>query len=376
VVRVWQDGDVCLALLANGYDCGFATCWPPGSRLLLDAFEEAWAASSGGLAERLANAFERACARFVAEAPGLVPEDADFPDDRPTAILLAVATSERTAHALWIGGDVAVLARGCAVAAETTPHTMLDRFRQEHPEVTEGLDQIPNILIRTIGGLDQDAPSAATFDLAAGDALVLVSRAALRGPSVPTNDAAFAAAAYTAPAIVAERLAELAVASGDSPYGAMAVLRYDAVDVAAEIERLIDRYEPDPEHGAWLGDWVRSQRALPVSLDMGRVLGLTSDGSVLGIAWDEPGDSTRAETSAAAHLAAAVGAARRYPTLQTLAPRRPATASACSHCQSLATPKEAAPGCPSCLYLGWEPPRPPAWFQQSFAETASWSPTS
>jgi hypothetical protein len=234
VVRVRQDGDVCLALLANGYDGGFSTCWPAGSRLLLDVFEKEWAASSGSVAERLAGAFERTRARFLAEAPGLEPIHLDTWDGRPSATLLAVAASGHTAHALWIGGDIAVLARGSEVAAETTPHTLLERFKREHPEVTEGLEQVPNILARTIGALDQDGPSAATFELAAGDTLILVSRAALRGPSVPASEAALAAASHGSPARLAEHLADLALARADSPYAAMAVLRCDAIGVTAD----------------------------------------------------------------------------------------------------------------------------------------------
>ena len=335
---------------------------------MLDLFEEAWADSSGRAEERLIIAFEQARDRFNTRAPALVPPDADFPDDLPGAVLLAVAAVEDTAHAAWIGGEIAVLARGFAVAFETTPHTLREQYTREHPDESIDPEKIPNVLVRTIGprAASQDPPAVATFHLEAGDTLVLLSKANFRGPCVPASEAAFAAAAYSTPAILAERLADLAFANEDAPYAATAVLRLDGVDVESEIDRLIDRYEPDPKHGTWLRDWARSHRALPVSFDMGGVLGLKSDGMVLSIAWDHPNDSTREEASATAHLAATIGAARNYPALETLAPRRPPTARECSHCPSLAQAQE--PGCPMCWYLGWEVPRPPASFYALGAE--------
>src|SRR5690606_16972357 len=129
---VHRDGDIQLALAANGYECGFSTCWPPASRLILDLFEEAWAASRGSVEERLSVAFGQARERFNTQAPALVPQDTDFPDDLPDAVLLAIATIEDTAHAAWIGGDIALLARGFAAAAETMPHTLREQYRREH----------------------------------------------------------------------------------------------------------------------------------------------------------------------------------------------------------------------------------------------------
>ncbi len=363
LVRICQDGEVQLALLANGYDSGFSTCCPPASRLILDVFEEAWAESSGSVGNRLAFAFDQARQRFNARGPALVPRDDDFPDEFPTAVLLAVATVEDVAHAAWVGGDIAVLARGFVAASETTPHTLREQWKREHPAELACVDQVPNILVRTIGprAPDQDPPAVAAFRLEAGDVVVLLSKANFRAPCFPTNDVAFAAAAYSSPAILAERLVDLGFANGDSPYSAAAVLRFDSTDVETEIDRLVDRYEPDPSHGAWLGDWARARRALPVSFDVGGALGIRRDGTVLSVAWDRQDDSTREETSGVAHLAATVGAARTKPTLETLAPRRPAAARACPQCGALAP--AGGTGCPTCWYLGWEVPKPPAWFR-------------
>src|SRR5205085_2414777 len=143
---------------------------------------------------------------------------------------------------------------------------------------------------------------------------------------------------------------------------AVAVLRFDALDVGAEIDRLIDGYAPDPRHGAWLRNWALEHRALPATFDMGGVLGMKRDGSVVSVVWDDPGSATREETSAVAHLAAVVGAAGKYAGLETLAPRRPADAKPCSHCASFGSPIDHKRGCPICWYLGWVPPEPPRWF--------------
>jgi hypothetical protein len=361
LVRVREDGGVHLALLANGFECGFSTCWPPASRLALDLFVEDWAATSGLVEDRLADAFERCRRRFAAQAPSLVGPDAEFPDDLPGAVLLAVAIEGKRVHAAWIGGDIAILARGFHSAGATTPHTLRAQFKRENTAHPGDLADVPNVLVRTIGprSPDQDPPAFSTFAARGGDTVILLSEANFRGRGVPIDEAAFAAAAHANPAVLAERLAELAMANEDSPYAAAAVLRLDGVDVSAEIDRLIDEYRPDPRHGEWLRDWSQEHRALPVYFDMGGVAGLKRDCSVVAVAWDDPEHSTLEETSAADHLTAIVGASRTYATLATLAPRRPPDAQDCPHCDS-----DNRRGCAWCCYLGWCPPARPAWFHR------------
>ena len=232
IVRVREDGGVHLALLANGYQGSFSTCGPPASRLILDLFVDEWAGSSGPVRDRLRDAFERSRRRFAARAPSLVTPDTDFPDDLPAAVLLAVAIEGTAVHAAWIGGDVAILARGSSAASETTPHTLRERFRRDHRGNDADLDNVPNILVRTIGAgsPDQDPPDFMVMEATAGDAIILLSRANLGGPCVTVEEAAFAAAAHASPAVLAERLAELAFANTDSAYAAVAVLRLDDVD--------------------------------------------------------------------------------------------------------------------------------------------------
>lgn len=228
VLRVVQADGVTLALLANGYECGFSACWPPASRLVLDLFVDAWAAASGPARGRLEVAFREACRLFVEQAPPLVAPDADFPDEMPSAILLAVVVEGRRVHVLWVGGDVAALVRGGRVVAETTPHTLVETFRREHPEETD-VSHVPNVLVRSIlcGAPEQAPPDHLAFTIERGDTLLLLSRAVFRGPCVPLDDAARAAVRHGDPTALAEHLAEAGFTSNDTPYAAVIALRFD-----------------------------------------------------------------------------------------------------------------------------------------------------
>jgi hypothetical protein len=329
----------------------------------MDLFVEEWSASSGSVRDRLNESFDRSRRRFAAQAPSLITPEADFPDDLPSAVLLAMAIEGATAHAVWIGGDMAILARGFRAAGQTTPHTLRQKFLQENPGQPIDPDTIPNVLVRYIGASapDHEPPATVVWDGIAGDTIILLSKANFRGPCVPVEEAAFAAAIHASPAALAQRLAEAAFANSDTPYAAVAVLRLDDVDVGSAIDRLIDEYQPDPRHGEWLRDWSREHRALPVAFDMGGVLGMRRDGSVVSVSWDDPTGSTREETSGAAHLAAVVGASQKYALLATLAPRRPLDAKPCSQCAILNPGSDVPHGCPACWYLGWQPPAPPPW---------------
>jgi len=195
-----------------------------------------------------------------------------------------------------------------------------------------------------------------------GDTIILLSKALLRGTCVPAGEAAFAAAVYACSEVLAARLGDLAFANEDSPYAAVVVIRFDAFDVGREIDRLIDEFQPDPRHGEWLRSWAREHRALPAAFDMGGVMGMRRDGTVVSVAWDDPEGSTREETAALAHVAAIIGASRNYSSLKDLAPKRPADAAECPACESLEPTTEEHRGCPTCWYLGWTPPKAPPWF--------------
>ncbi len=229
-VRICADGEAQLALIANGYECGFSSCWPPASRLILDLFVAAWTATTGAVEDRLAAAFAQARARFLAAAPALAAADADFPDDVPGAVLLAVACHGTTMHAAWIGADTAVIVRGLAVIARTTPHTLRERFEREHPDRWPDFARVPNVLLRTIGpgAPDQELPAIATFEITAGDTVILLSKPSVHGKSLLGRDVAAAAFALPTPTVLVEKLAHLCFRDEAAPYAAVAVLRFDA----------------------------------------------------------------------------------------------------------------------------------------------------
>lgn len=228
-MRVIDDGTYKLALLANGCDCAFATCWPRGSRLLMDLFVDAWHGTSGSAEERLLGAFALASERFSEWAPALVARDDVFPDDVPLATLMAVVVEGTTAHVAWVGGDVAIIARDANVVFETTPHSLVERLRREHPAIAD-VSRVPNVIVRTIGPVtaQADPPDYLTTTLAARDTLVLLSRATFRGPCVPTREAAATAESTKEPAALAAQLADAALRNTDAAFAAVAVLRMEA----------------------------------------------------------------------------------------------------------------------------------------------------
>ena len=229
-VRIRHDGDTQLVAIANAYDSGFSSCYPPGSRLMLDVLDAAWTVSSGPAKERLRDTFDRARQRFIADAPALVPWDPDFPEV-PSAVLLAIAIEGAALHAVWIGGDIATLVRGSRAIAETTPDTLYERFRRENPGVAIDVSVWANFVSRTIGPRadDREPPSFASFEVAAGDTLLVMSRAALRS-GVTVEEAAAATAGHPSPVAVSEYLADLALSRGSPAYVAVAVLQFEAIE--------------------------------------------------------------------------------------------------------------------------------------------------
>lgn len=223
-VRVVEAGGLTLAALANGYEDGFSTCWPPGSRLLLDLFVEAWLGAHGATRARLHRAFLAASDRFSAQVSGLVEAAAALPDELPGAVLLAVVIDGDTAHMNWIGGDIALVARGASATAETTPHTLVEQLRRRSAGMSP--PPIPDVVTRTIGpqAPDTGSPSYLSAELAPGDTVVLISRAALRGPVVSVADAVAAAARLREPQALAQRLADDGFTATGAAYAAIAAL--------------------------------------------------------------------------------------------------------------------------------------------------------
>jgi len=90
-----------------------------------------------------------------------------------------------------------LLARGFEAVEGTTPHTLWEQFKPEHPDQAHNLEAIPNVVHRSFAPrANQDVPDIGVFDAQVGDTLLLISKAALSGPRFALEDAAFAAAAY------------------------------------------------------------------------------------------------------------------------------------------------------------------------------------
>ncbi len=158
--------------------------------------------------------------------------DSDFLDEVPVAVLLAVVIEQSSVHMGWIGGDVAVVSRGPRVIASTTPHTLVEKVKREQPTLTD-LSGIPNVQVRNIDRATAAAPpDLLSASVQAGDGVLLLSRAAFRGPCVAIERAVSVAAAHEGPAVVAEKLASIAFDEGDAPYSAVVAVRIDSVDGA------------------------------------------------------------------------------------------------------------------------------------------------
>lgn len=209
-----------LGLIANGFECGFSTCWPPASRLALDRFAEAWRSTGGAPRERLLAAFALARERFRAESPALLAEDADFPDDRPDATLLAAAIEGHMVHVAWLGGDRALLVRRGAIVATTRPHTLREHWRTQDPTVRT--EQIPNVILRLLAR-DPDPPSIQSFASQPGDTLVLLGGPHFRGLDLADATVSAQLAPSASLAVAAESLAALAFENDDAPYSAIAL---------------------------------------------------------------------------------------------------------------------------------------------------------
>jgi len=110
-------------------------------------------------------------------------------------------------------------------------------------------------------------------------------------------------------------------------------------------------------------EWSLAKRhdALPVHSDASGILMLRADGQVLEVCW---GQETLAKPANSYRwLVARVSAARRYPELRVLLPRRPKHADNCSECGGSGLDQNPeAPGkalCRSCTGLGWIYVAPP-----------------
>ncbi|MBP6835167.1 MAG: hypothetical protein KA978_30555 [Deltaproteobacteria bacterium] len=229
LVRVLEEGAVTVVLMANASEGGFSSCWPAGSRLLLDLFEAEWAGTCGEVAARLEEAFRGVARRFAETAPSLCPDAMWDAEDAPTGCLLVLVGTELGWQAAWIGGDVAVLVRRGEVVGATRPHTLLEHFRAESPDREVDPAIIPAVIARTIGlpGERNMTPSFAAFTWEPSDTLVVMNWSLHRGDAGAVQAAAKEAARSASPSALAERLVEQAWSRELLAYAAVAVLRLE-----------------------------------------------------------------------------------------------------------------------------------------------------
>ncbi len=150
-----REVDKGVIVVANAYDHGFATCWPNGSRMLLDAFEAAWRRSG-----RIDTAFAEASTAFVAKARELLGE----PDDLgggPGASLFVASIQEDHVQATWVGETWLVLFDGPDAVARSHPHTIGALMRSRGFDAREQPHRV--VLTRVIREESAEPPSTETF---------------------------------------------------------------------------------------------------------------------------------------------------------------------------------------------------------------------
>lgn len=226
LVRVRTVDGTTLLLLANGYESGFSTCWPIGSRLLLDELERAWASGGGSAAARLGDAVEAASAAFCEKAPSIVPADGDFGEEFVAGTFLAVAVTGATAEVVWVGDAGAVLVRRGAVAARTRPHTMGERIREEFGKGPPPAYPFRGVVTRLIGpSRDDGGPETASFEMRAGDTLVLATPSDVSTPVVPAETLASIVEAQSNVQAASAAVASAVYSNGEPPFAVAVTLR-------------------------------------------------------------------------------------------------------------------------------------------------------
>jgi hypothetical protein len=118
----------------------------------------------------------------------------------------------------------------------------------------------------------------------------------------------------------------------------MGIMAVAAGEDIPEIAEALTAFVADPKPYLIGGDRPLDLRAiaaqlrlLPAVLDMGGCYGLRPSGEVASFLWDEP-EQVRTETDDRIRNLAYCQAARKYPVLASLVPRRPPDAVVCSHC--------------------------------------------
>jgi hypothetical protein len=193
-----RDGERLVAI-AVGYDSGFSTGWPAGSRLILDLLVDAWQRDP-------ATAFAVARAAYPERAVPLIDDIDDLGGGPGASLAIARVLPDRVAFE-WLGECGALVVRAGAVVARTRRHTL----GETHP-MAAGSPQA-HVLVRSIGAYQPDAESE-TLELAwqRGDRIVLATGRVFDG--LPDDDLAAVP--------TADRILTRAVALSPHRWGAVA----------------------------------------------------------------------------------------------------------------------------------------------------------
>jgi len=119
-------------------------------------------------------------------------------------------------------------------------------------------------------------------------------------------------------------------------------------ELRAYLRRMIDEAR-NASVESTLRDVALATDALPVHIDMGGALVVTTEGAVLEYDFEADATSVAPENF---RLAALAKAARRFPELQDLAPRRPENAVTCPACAGTGVILGKM-DCGTCMSLGW-----------------------
>lgn len=159
-----------LVVMANAYECGFSTCWPEGSRTVLDAIQRDVDPKRGPV-DAVRAAFNAA----VTSVGRMNTAVEDEFDDRG-ATVTAIGLTTDTAHVAWIGGQHAELHRDGRVVERLAVHTLAEKARADGIDVAAlGEDgRVGRVLTRYISG-ERDEPSTTCWPLNHLDRVVLTS---------------------------------------------------------------------------------------------------------------------------------------------------------------------------------------------------------
>lgn len=168
VLRFGVTRGLMYAALSNAFDCGFSTCWPEGSRLLLDRVEQHLEkVASAPLDEVVRTAFATAATQLV---------DGGGRDFEDSAATLCLAVWRRGQVVVgWIGGEHVCLLRDGTVVEANEPHTMGQRARVEGADEESPWQHLPPTMLTRVMHRDDHVPELRTWSVSPGDQLCMQS---------------------------------------------------------------------------------------------------------------------------------------------------------------------------------------------------------